>query len=160
MQKAEFLITPSKTVVYFLHSVYILAILIVATLSITLLWKIVGCLFLSWCWNKDCLIYHPCQPITISHEQNIRFDIETQQGVQMVGLLKGDSFKCPWFIILRLKIVGPMGRKISIQSPTLKQCAYSKKQFNQFTRTSTIFIARDSLTHLEYRVLCARLLSF
>lgn len=134
-EKAEFLLYPSQGIANFLDIIHFISLLILATLSISFILKLLIIPFIYFHWKMNRCLHalrtHPQSVIRIWQETERRFGFETNALHRARGHLMGDSFKCPWFIIMVLRL-------------------------NH--RSKICIIPRDALPLFEYRMLCQRLL--
>lgn len=144
MAQTEFVLTPSKKLAYFLYGLHIIAAVVILTLQVSVFKKgVIFIVFLIFGYREINGIIKSQQRrnqdeiARVWHDTEGRFGLETLKGKKSIGTLKGDSFKCSWFIILRIKLLGSIN-----------------------ARTITLFIPKDALPPSEYRALCARLVSY
>lgn len=134
MQPIEFYLNPSKKTRYFFHLVSIFAFLYVISWPHHFVWKslLIAVIFYEWQKNVKNYGKKPGKTMVfrIWQDSQNRWGYENNLGLGGIGLLKGDSFKSSFFIILRIKTK---------------------------TKIQTIFIPRDCLSEMEYRVLCSRI---
>lgn len=134
MQSVEFFLSPSRLLLSFLWGLALLTASTLFFFSFPILLQLAGLclLFYSIKKIKQHHVTRTAQTaiVKIWQESNGNFCIETNAGVRAKGHLRGDSFKCPLFILCRLD---------------LRQ------------RIVTILIPRDALTEEAFRLLKARM---
>lgn len=146
IESAEFVLVPSKQLPRLLHLLFLLASLTILFLHIHFFWKLAMMSLLVGFWYKTTTQMSPKSPnfvVRICHIKEKQFRLETNKGYCVLGSVKGDSFLCQWFIVLRLRLL-----------PGTLQLGQS------LSRSITLFIARDSLSEFEYRLLYMRLLFY
>lgn len=134
-EPAEFYLAPSRGLLFFLDALHAIALLIVTFLKIAIFWKIALFLVIVWYWHINKISHalkHPDSVIRLWQETEQRFGFETKRGHQTRGYLCSESYKCPWFIIIILKLLN---------------------------RKKIFIVPRDALSFFEYRVLCQRILN-
>jgi hypothetical protein len=135
MRNPEFILKPSKVLKYFIISFHFFSLLIILSLSLSIFWKIVfGVLLLIYGQQNYKRYLQPNNPyriLRIWQDSKGLWGYENANGSAAKGRLLGDSYKCRWFIILRIKTR---------------------------TKSSSIFIPKDSISDIEYRILSNRLL--
>lgn len=166
---AEFVFVPSKQAVNFFNTFYGLALVTLVILHIPIFYKMGLVLGLGWHWFKTLPNFlsmnTPDSVLRLWHVKDKQFGIETKKGFCAIGTVKGDSFISRGFIILRLKFSLKDSSKNSSKSSSPRsskkkgvQTMRVKQNTYRMTRTLTLFIARDSLSEFEYRILYMRLL--
>ena len=134
MERIEFPLCASPFLGRFLTIIYLATLGVLLTLPVFYVFKILGLFFLVWrflqIWKLQVKRTARNAVIKIWQDKEGRWGFKTKHGHCARGKLKGDSFKCPWGIILRL---------------------------NLKTRTQDIVIPVDSLTPFQFRTLCMRL---
>jgi len=133
-ERIEFSLGTSRFLGIFLGFLYISTLLVFFTLPIAYFLKILGSVFLGWRFSRIWALHvkrtAKNSVIAIWQDSQGRWGYKTRYGHCVKGRLKGDSFKCHWIIVLRLRLK---------------------------TRTQNIIIPADALTTFQYRILCTRL---
>jgi len=134
MGAVEFVLGPSRFFIGGLLLMTLGSACLLFWMPIPFFFKIVGLtlliLYSRLIWNLHARRIDKASVIRIWQDSKGHWGYQTREGRVALGELKGDSFKNPWFIILRFRFK---------------------------THHRSVFVPRDAFSSEEYRVLCMRL---